>query len=219
MSAKTRMQVVVLAASKGGVGKTTLASALAIRAAKDGGRIALIDADPQGSLERWWELRGEPDNPALLTVPCNAEGLGLVVADGWRWVFIDTPPGTVDEIVQAISVADFVLIPCRPSAIDLEAMDHVVEICGVFKKPFAFVLNQVHATWKMADAAEKYLKADGRVLDARIGSRRAFVAAMTAGKSGPEVERDGKAGAEIDALWSQVKRAIATPARVRHGSR
>ena len=46
-------QVLAIVASKGGVMKSTLATALAVRAAKDGLRVALLDADPQESLTMW----------------------------------------------------------------------------------------------------------------------------------------------------------------------
>jgi chromosome partitioning protein len=45
-----RTYVVTLAGTKGGTGKTTLASALSVRAAEDSPKVALIDLDPQESL-------------------------------------------------------------------------------------------------------------------------------------------------------------------------
>ena len=60
MVRKQPMRVVVLAAVKGGVGKTTLASCLAVRAAEESKRVALVDLDPQESLVGWWERRGLP---------------------------------------------------------------------------------------------------------------------------------------------------------------
>ena len=55
---KRRTNVIVLCATKGGVGKTTLASALAVRAAEESKRVALIDLDSQPSLSGWWDRRG-----------------------------------------------------------------------------------------------------------------------------------------------------------------
>lgn len=51
--------------SKGGVGKTTLTSALAVRAAEDSPRVAMVDMDPQKSLVEWWKRRGKSDNPTI----------------------------------------------------------------------------------------------------------------------------------------------------------
>jgi chromosome partitioning protein len=199
------MRVIALCASKGGVGKTTLASALAVRAAQDGSRVALLDTDPQRSLARWHELRGVPDNPRIVALDSANEAVGLLLAEGWDYVVIDTPPAFLDHIANAISQADLVLIPCRASALDVEAVADVVGLCKEQGRPFAFVLNAVMPQWKLTSGARKYLEVDGEVLEQCVGFRKAYITAMTAGKSGPEVDRDGKAREEIDALWQAVK--------------
>ena len=62
-----RTRVVTLAGTKGGTGKTTLASALAVRAAEDSPKVALIDLDPLASLSSWSTRRGKTKNPKLLS--------------------------------------------------------------------------------------------------------------------------------------------------------
>jgi chromosome partitioning protein len=203
-------KVVALAASKGGVGKTTLASALAVRAAEDGGKVALLDVDPQASLLRWWELRGQPDNPKIMEMDASAEALGLLMLEGWDWVFVDTPPALFDRIESAIYISDFVLIPTRPSVIDVDAVGDVVDVCNEQGKAFAFVINAVHPDWsRLSSAAVSHLKKIGHVLPARVELRESYVTAMIKGKSGPEVDRSKEARKEIDALWVAVKKAVA----------
>ncbi len=51
------MQVIAIAAQKGGVGKSTLAQCLAVEALKEGRRAAIIDMDPQQSVARWGTRR------------------------------------------------------------------------------------------------------------------------------------------------------------------
>ena len=53
------MKTVLVASSKGGVGKTTLATHLAAQAALEGHRTVLVDADPQHSSTRWAERRAD----------------------------------------------------------------------------------------------------------------------------------------------------------------
>src|SRR5262249_31004062 len=60
-------KVIVLASTKGGSGKSSIASGLAVCAA-DEGSVTLVDADPQQSAGFWWDRRGKPDNPHLATV-------------------------------------------------------------------------------------------------------------------------------------------------------
>src|SRR6516164_7946730 len=114
-----RLRVVTLASLKGGVGKTTLAGALAVRAAEESRRVALIDLDPQESLASWWTRRGKAKNPKLFEVDAATEAIELLVSQGWEWAFIDTGPAKIDLIEPGIVVADLVIIPTRPSAFDI----------------------------------------------------------------------------------------------------
>lgn len=212
---KRRMTVIVLAATKGGVGKTTLASALAVRAAEESKRVALIDLDPQESLASWWDRRGKTGNPILFEIDATAEGIELLMSKGFEWVFIDTPPGGLKFTEPAIAAADFVLIPMRASALDVEAIDVVVDICSTRKKPFAVVLNHAHPAWKLTKSTVAYLRSSGHtVLDQLIAYRMAYIGAMTVGKSAPEIEKDGQARKEIDALWESIKKLATATAKV-----
>lgn len=218
MAPKHRLNVVCFAATKGGVGKSTLSAAVAVKASSLGLKVAMLDADPQVSLSRWWELRGMSDNPKLCDVDASREAIELLIAEGWDYVVIDTPPALVNTIEDAIAAADVVIIPVRASALDLLAVDQVVEMCKQHDKPFAFVLNAIHHQWKaLADSADACLSQVGPVFKTRIGLRKAYVSAMTLGKSGPEIERDTAAADEIDALWAEIKALVnkASRAKVR----
>lgn len=204
-----RTNVIVLAASKGGVGKTTLSAALAVRAAQDGARVGFFDTDFQRSLEMWWKLRGETENPKLIGLDCSQEGLELLIADGWDWVFIDTPPALMDRIEQAIACADLVLIPTGASMLDLTALQPVIDICLAMQRPYVFVLNKVEADAKLTTTAASALEGAGQLMKARITYRRPYISAMTAGKSGPEVERGSACANEIDALWAELQKEVA----------
>ena len=52
------MRTIVLANSKAGTGKSTLAASLAVAAAAAGDKVIALDLDPQGSLANWGETRG-----------------------------------------------------------------------------------------------------------------------------------------------------------------
>lgn len=220
--AKTTTRVVALASTKGGTGKTTLTAALAVRAAQDGHRVAIIDNDGQGSLGYWWELRRKPTNPRLFDVSCSAEGLALIIADGWDWVFIDSPPAVMEHIEEAIAVADLVLVPVRPSAIDLDAIDRLTRRGGAGQspgrlrelgKPFAFVLNQVEPGSKLATSAAQALREEGQLLEPAISMRQTYLRAMNLGKTGPEMPQGESCAAEIDRLWAEVQAQFAKARR------
>lgn len=199
------IRTIVVAATKGGVGKTTLAAALAARASSESGLVALIDLDPQKSLARWWELRGEPENPRLVTgVGRVDEASWLLQQAGWEWVIVDTPPVLLTTMEPAIRTADLVLIPFRASALDVETAAPMVELCRKCDRPFRFVINAAEPDWMLTESAIAYLMKDGRVLPELVSYRRAYIAAMTDGKSGAEIDPTCKG--EIEALWQAVKR-------------
>jgi len=62
------MNVVSLIAQKGGVGKTTLATCLAVQAVEQGKRVLVIDLDPQATASFWSDTRGKPDDPAVMSI-------------------------------------------------------------------------------------------------------------------------------------------------------
>ncbi|MBF0509443.1 MAG: ParA family protein, partial [Deltaproteobacteria bacterium] len=115
------MKTIVLASQKGGVGKTTLAAHLAVAAEKAGdGPCVLIDTDPQASLAEWWNGR-TADTPkfAPVTLKELSDKLALLDAAGFTYAFVDTPPAITESIRTVVKLADFVLIPTRPSPHDL----------------------------------------------------------------------------------------------------
>ena len=68
------MKTILVAGSKGGVGKTTVATHLAAHSALQGRRTVLADADPQGSATRWAERRAELDS-AVLPIDASRSGV------------------------------------------------------------------------------------------------------------------------------------------------
>lgn len=114
---------------KGGSSKTTSAAYLAHALAEQGGRVLVVDADPQASITRWAEMadwtipvRGMPSG--RLHVP----GVGVdVEAGGYDAVVIDTPPTDKERgiVESAIRAATHVLVPLAPTAAEVERMPTV----------------------------------------------------------------------------------------------
>jgi len=199
------MKTITFAASKGGVGKTTLCAALSSYASSDKPkkRFAIIDLDPQGSLTAWWNKR-ESDNPEL--IEANAASLATVLqkaeAAGYDYVFIDTPPGHMQTIEAGIANADYVLVPCQPSPVDISAIGDTLSAIEEQSKPFAFVMNRVIARTRIGEQAILLLANHGKVAGVPVAQRTAFATAMTDGRSAPEIEGGKRAENEISALWA-----------------
>jgi chromosome partitioning protein len=209
------MPTVVIAGSKGGVGKSTLTACLAVEAARIG-PIGIIDLDPQGSLAGWWQRRANANKVQLRLIE-DADSLvvdkGIAARLGVGFVFIDTPPALMGVIEGAIAAADLVLIPCRPSALDVLAIDPAVDLCRLHRKPFAFVLTDVEPRWKTTASSAAALRQDGWVVDTMLTHRAAYSSAMTTGRTGPESSADPKGAAscraEIEAVWREAQQVLA----------
>ena len=157
------MKTITLAASKGGVGKTTLCSSLSAVAGQKN-KVAIIDLDPQGSLTNWWNKR-ENDSPTLLQA--SAADLPRVLKkaekDGFEYILIDTPPAHMQTIEIGIKVADYVLVPCQPSPVDIEAIGDTLTLIEDMKKPFAFVINRVISRTQIGKDAILLLANHGKI--------------------------------------------------------
>jgi chromosome partitioning protein len=210
---KTAPCTIGFANSKGGCSKTTLIANLAVRASLETPKVALLDYDPQQSLARWYELRGNVVTPRVWNGDHGArEDVPLRKREGAEWIMLDLPPATMHLIEAGIDASDFVVIPVRASPIDLEAVDPIVELCRDYRRDFAFVLTQFDSQWKLSESAAPFLekKAPGHVLQEVFGYRNAYVGSMIGGQTGPEFNQDRRqakaAEVEVDALWKEIKK-------------
>ncbi len=200
------MKTITVASTKGGSGKSTIVSALAVRAAQETPKIAMMDLNfDQGSLTQWWQLRGKPQTPFLVQNVENIPGdIRVIAAMEYEWLFIDSPPTGMDLIEQAIVVADAVIVPVRPGFFDVIAVQTVTWMCRKHRKPFAFVLSAVDGRYKvLTKQTLAALAGLGPVLKTQIGYRRQWIQALVIGRTGPEIDKDLRP--EIDALWGEVK--------------
>ena len=120
--------IIALTNSKGGVGKSTLAVHLAVWWQEQGARVALVDADAQGSSSVWLhEASPEIAIHRLQTPDEILEGVPKLQTE-FEHLIIDGPGG-LSEVTRAILlVADFTLLPCGPSTLDLRAVNAAIRV-------------------------------------------------------------------------------------------
>jgi chromosome partitioning protein len=195
------MQILAIISQKGGAGKTTLAVNLAVAAEAEDIPTVIIDLDPQASAKTWHDLRGK-DSPVV------SEMIEIARSNGAELVIIDTAPHSESGALAAARAADLILIPCRPSILDLKAIGTSGDLAALAKKEAVVVLNSVPHQGKLAEEAEEAVKSYGlSIAPVKLTQRAAYVHSLTAGQAAMEFETDGKAAQEIRDLykWTRVR--------------
>jgi chromosome partitioning protein len=151
------MSNILIANTKGGSGKTTLATNLAAYFATLGGSVVLADLDRQQSSAQWLERR--PAALPLIQSPHAQSKASKIEPD---WIITDSPAGLRDDkLAAAVKLASCVLVPIQPSAFDIGATRDFLEILAEEKavrksKTFVALVGmrvnlRTHAAVNLAD--------------------------------------------------------------------
>ena len=203
--------ILLVAAEKGGVGKSTIATNLAVHLAHQGVDVVLLDTDGQATAARCVERRDEAGVAPV--VPC-VQRTGEVtstlrdLARRYQVVVVDAGGRDSREMRSAMAVANLLLVPTKASQADLETFPKVNELIGLARglnpelKAVA-VLSMAPSNpviREVEDARELLAEFDQLELaDTVIRERKVYRDAILAGKSVIELD-NSQARAEIQLL-------------------
>lgn len=119
------MRRVMVLNSKGGCGKSTLATNLASYYANEGERVSLVDFDAQSSSLDWLAVRPE----SLVQIgACKAKGGELLLPHGSGYLIMDPPAGIHGKALKPyVKLAQSLIIPVLPSPMDMRATARFIE--------------------------------------------------------------------------------------------
>ena len=217
---EVHVRTIAIISQKGGAGKTTLAIHLAAAAAAAEFVALIVDTDPQATASRWsqWRRGADPEiidcgAPSLL-----AGKLSKAAELGAELAVIDTPPHADAMARQAARLADLILIPCRPRAFDLAAIETTAELVKASHKPAFVVLmaGPPRAPLIYREAAEVVEGSFGlQLAPVILPERAAFHHSTAQGRTAEEFDPAGKAASAIGALWSWTRGQLGMSARER----
>lgn len=206
------MKIIALLNEKGGTGKSTLSQNIAVCLHRQGKRVILVDADPQGTTRDWRSASPENANLPNVIALDRPEMLAALKSIDANIAIIDTPAKAEKMTASVIRFADAALIVIQPSGADIWAsaaavrlIQQKIDVGG--KIIAAFLANRVSGS---SNISKEVLTGEWNEygieqLDSTVGNRVAFAQALTDGLSIYDTaDRTGRA--EIDLLVDELEK-------------
>jgi chromosome partitioning protein len=206
------MRTIAVIALKGGSGKTTVATHIALAAHLRGLKTLVADIDPQRSATEVLSARDGGGPSCVTTTGASLFAAQLAaVGTGMDVMVIDTAAGAVEEIGQAIVLADLSLLVVRPTLLDIAATVRTVEVIRRLRKPAIVVLSQAPVARdgieppvvKRALKALEFMRLP--VAPSILRARSIYQTALETGRSAEET-LDVNATKEVVELWAFIER-------------
>jgi chromosome partitioning protein len=209
------MRTICVMSSKGGTGKSTVSTCLAIAGHVRGRSVVLADVDPQHS-SRYALSNREQEGPR---VEATTGGKlfpmkGVAELQNADLFLIDTPAGLDAPVYQSMALADLCLVVTRPNYLDLAAALTTTNILRQLDKKALIVINQAPISREGQDAPATVKAREALrfvrypVANAVLCHRAAFVRATAAGRSVEETDPGSLAAMEIGRLWDEVAAVV-----------
>jgi chromosome partitioning protein len=206
------MRKLTLLSQKGGAGKSTLATQLAVWATQQDELVCILDTDPQGSAVLWRGFRkaklplvqrAAPER--LSSISSEAEAMGVTV------LVVDTPPHLNKASLETIRFADLIICPTKPDLLSLGALADTVALldAAASKAKALAVVNDLPTAAKAREQAIETATVSLRrfgieIAETTISHSQPMVDAIALGLGITEKAAKNAAAKEITALWAEI---------------
>ena len=200
--------IISIVQQKGGSGKTTISTNLAVYLSILGKKIGFVDLDPQQSATMWYKLRQENNGDNTIDLLLHNYDIQEVLSahkSNYDFIIIDTPPHSYETAKPLVVLSDFVIIPTQLSPMDIWASQTILDLVQLLKKPHFMVLNRVPFASRVAYNLKQALVENNLpIAQTPIGNRNSYVAAFIAGSGVTEAEDKSRASTEIKELTQEL---------------
>jgi chromosome partitioning protein len=197
------VNILAVLSQKGGTGKSHTVRSLAVAALIAGQKVAILDADPQGTVVAWGRRR---QHNAPYIAALGSQTVASQIADmkgrGADLVVIDTPPHAQPIINMAAEASTACLIVTGAFLEELETVATVATIAKALKKPSAIVLNRVSRSHALTLARAALATFQLPVCPMAMAQLVTHAYASAEGETANEREPDGKAAKEVNSVYA-----------------
>lgn len=210
--------ILAVATLKGGSGKSTVASCLAVHWHRAGHRPALIDADPQRSLVRLAARERSLDGVPVHETSENGVDIAAMtrqLAASHRPVIVDTAGFRAPSTLAALAAANLVLVPVKPSPLDVDvmldtarALFHTAD--GKVPRFYCLLTQTTRDSVIARHIRSELMEAGFPLLNSELVNRVGYGEAALFGATPSLLDPHGLATADITALANEIESLLET---------
>jgi chromosome partitioning protein len=211
------MPIIAVVNQKGGTGKTTVATNLAVLFAGQTREVLLVDADPQGSALEWQRDRpGQLPQVSVVGLPAPNLHREIPRLQAKYPVILIDGGGRVTATARAtVAVANFLLVPTMASIPDARSTQHffqdvVEEVAAIKGRVSGAILFTMVKTGTVFNVSgQGSIKDLGYpVLDTTLSHRITYQEAFAQGLGVREYDPRSKAAEEVQALFDELQEGL-----------
>ncbi|MCY7346949.1 MAG: ParA family protein [Pyrinomonadaceae bacterium] len=217
---KPEAKIIAVSNQKGGAGKSTVTTNLAVELAHRGYEVLVIDSDAEQQSTMVWSARREQVNesgelPFVQTTHLPAKNLRNVhrLRDKYEYILIDGGARITEEAHAAVAVADYLLVPVKTSELDVESTVQFLKIVSLGMKrndalQVSILINGMNEQSVLGQTVLEQLEQweDFKLLKTRLGQYQAFQDAVSSGMGVVELgtRTAVKPGNQVRALCTEI---------------